>query len=96
MEGGIEELKQHPFFVGTDWFGLMQGSCKPPYLPPVESPEDFGQIDEDFLNENLEKTEVPGDSHPKLGGLSAAESLHASETMIPDFDFTNPKIIKEE
>jgi hypothetical protein len=34
--------------------GLMHGEVNPPYLPPVKSSEDFGQIDEDFLNENLE------------------------------------------
>ena len=67
-EGGIDELKQHPFFIGTDWLGLMHGQVKPPYLPPVKGEEDFGQIDEEFLNEDIAKTEVPGDSHPKLGG----------------------------
>lgn len=57
--GGAREIKEHPFFDGTDWDGLRDQTA--PYSPPVSSPtsnENFDQFEEEgesFFPENPPK-----------------------------------------
>lgn len=57
--GGAREIKEHPFFDGTDWDTLRDLTA--PYLPPVSSPtsnENFDQFEEEgesFFPENPPK-----------------------------------------
>lgn len=51
-EGGIEEIKNHPFFASVDWNGLQ--NMEPPYKPP-----DLSQILKKRAKESsLEETEL--------------------------------------
>eukprot|EP00005_Dracoamoeba_jomungandri_P004191 CAMPEP_0174256360 /NCGR_PEP_ID=MMETSP0439-20130205/5600_1 /TAXON_ID=0 /ORGANISM="Stereomyxa ramosa, Strain Chinc5" /LENGTH=918 /DNA_ID=CAMNT_0015338937 /DNA_START=8 /DNA_END=2764 /DNA_ORIENTATION=+ len=57
-EGGVEEIKSHPFFEGIDWECLH--SCTPPPLCAPESPPIFDhqqEIDEEFLGRKEKEEE---------------------------------------
>ena len=54
--GGIEAVKQHPFFAGLDWNALLKKDLKPPLQPKVK---DFGctkNIEGVFLTESIRNT----------------------------------------
>jgi len=48
-----DEIKQHPFFRGLDWQMLADKQITPPFIPDVQSPEDVGNIDQEFLDESI-------------------------------------------
>ena len=33
MQGGVAEVKQHPWFKGFDWDALAARKMRPPYVP---------------------------------------------------------------
>ena len=39
MQGGVAEVKQHPWFKGFDWDALAARKMKPPYVPKARSPD---------------------------------------------------------
>lgn len=45
MQGGISEVKSHPWFAGFDWDALAQRKMKAPYVPKVSSPEDASNFE---------------------------------------------------
>lgn len=45
MQGGIADVKQHPWFAGFDWGLLAQRKMKAPYIPKVSSPDDASNFD---------------------------------------------------
>jgi len=45
MQGGVAELKQHPWFAGFDWEALAQRKMKAPHVPKVSSPDDASNFD---------------------------------------------------
>ena len=45
MQGGVAEVKQHPWFAGFDWDALAQRKMAAPYVPKVSSPEDASNFD---------------------------------------------------
>jgi len=48
-----DEIKQHSFFRGLDWQMLIDKQVTPPFVPDVDSPEDVGNIDQEFLDESI-------------------------------------------
>jgi CRP-like cAMP-binding protein len=39
-DGGIDTLKQHPWFDGFDWNALLRKKIEAPWIPPLQSVED--------------------------------------------------------
>ena len=48
-EGGIEELKSHPFFQTIDWEQLYLKEINPPFVPNVEQAADIQNVDPEYL-----------------------------------------------
>jgi len=47
------EIKAHPWFRSIDWVKLEKLEIPPPFVPLVKSADDVGNIDEEFLRENV-------------------------------------------
>jgi len=58
-----EEIKSHPWFSTIDWDKLMKLEIVPPFKPNVKSVDDTSQIDDDFLNEDINEND--DDAGPK-------------------------------
>jgi len=41
--GGAPEVKQHPFFVGLDWNGLLRQKAE--FIPQLEAEDDTSYFD---------------------------------------------------
>jgi len=48
-----QEIKAHPWFRNVDWVKLEKLEIAPPFIPLVKSAADVGNIDEEFLRENV-------------------------------------------
>jgi len=48
-----ELIKQHPFFRNIDFARLAAKEITPPFVPDVQSPDDVGNIDSEFLEESI-------------------------------------------
>ena len=42
---GIENIKNHPFFLNIDWEKFMNLEIEPPYIPKVNNDLDLNNID---------------------------------------------------
>ena len=49
--GGVDEIKNHPWFAEIDWEKLLYKQIPPPYVPNVSEADDVSKIDPDFLKE---------------------------------------------
>jgi len=56
------EMKAHAWFKPINWEKLVKLEIEPPFKPNVKSLDDVSQIDEDFLNEDLNAVEDDGPS----------------------------------
>uniref|UniRef100_A0A3B4WT34 Serine/threonine-protein kinase MRCK alpha n=1 Tax=Seriola lalandi dorsalis TaxID=1841481 RepID=A0A3B4WT34_SERLL len=64
-QNGIEDFKQHPFFIGIDWDNIR--TCEAPYIPEVSSPTDTSNFDVD--DDCLKNSEtMPPPSHTAFSG----------------------------
>jgi len=49
-DSDASEIKEHPFFVGTDWVALEAGRITPPWTPLVAGSLDTSQFDQEFTS----------------------------------------------
>uniref|UniRef100_A0A6I8PZP5 Serine/threonine-protein kinase MRCK alpha n=1 Tax=Xenopus tropicalis TaxID=8364 RepID=A0A6I8PZP5_XENTR len=64
-QNGIEDFKNHPFFVGIDWDNIR--NCEAPYIPEVSSPTDTSNFDvDDDCLKNCET--MPPPTHTGFSG----------------------------
>lgn len=54
---GAQEIKEHPFFAEVNWTALWSKNVKPPYKPPIKSPDDTSAFDE-YPEENINLAEI--------------------------------------
>jgi len=59
-EGGVEEIKKHPWFGKMNWNDLLEQVLKPPYIPYVKSELDTSNFSKEFTNERPQDTYVEG------------------------------------
>lgn len=60
--GGVNSIKNHIWFKGTDWDKVLNKKLKPPINPKVKSVQDTKNIDKGFLQESIRNTPEK-DSH---------------------------------
>jgi len=72
-----EIIKSHPFFVGIDWDKIARKETPPPFVPNVQSPEDVGNIDPDFLEEEIDNDD--GETRGRNYSLSFFEFTYQKE-----------------
>jgi len=48
------KIRSHPWFTDIDWEKLEGMEISPPFVPKVKSAEDVGNIDDEFLQEDVE------------------------------------------
>ncbi|XP_018423789.1 PREDICTED: serine/threonine-protein kinase MRCK alpha [Nanorana parkeri] len=64
-QNGIEDFKNHPFFVGINWENIR--NCEAPYIPEVSSPTDTSNFDVD--DDCLKNSEtMPPPTHTGFSG----------------------------
>ena len=54
---GVDEIKSHPFFNGTDWENIR--SQKAPFVPVIRSATDTSNFEEYEIEEDEEEEVVP-------------------------------------
>lgn len=75
---GAQELRDHPFFAGVSWDGLMRREVTPPWHPVVQDELDVGNFDAEFTSE------------PVVDSVCTHQSMVLNSTFT-DFTF-NPSI----
>ena len=58
-QGGIEEIKKHPFFASIDFDMVEQKKMKAPFIPELANETDVQYFDEEFTNEEVGMSYIP-------------------------------------
>jgi len=66
LNGGAEDVKNHPWFKGFDWDALKKRKMEVPYVPYIESEDDTSNFDEIPLTE-LHPAESTGANYRSVG-----------------------------
>jgi len=67
------KIRSHPFFSSIDWEKLESCQITPPFVPVTKSEEDVGNIDDEFLQEDVDAKD--DDDEPK-GGVRKDDFLN--------------------
>ena len=66
LNGGAEDVKNHPWFKGFDWEALKKRKTEVPYVPYIESEDDTSNFDEIPLTE-LHPAKSTGANYRSVG-----------------------------
>ena len=58
-QGGLEEIKKHPFFAGVQWDLIEQKKVPAPFIPKLEDDKDVQYFDEEFTSEDVGMSYIP-------------------------------------
>lgn len=72
------EIKAQPWFSSIDWEKLARLELEPPFKPNVKSLDDVSQIDDDFLNEDINAVEDDG-PHSDAGKNAFKDFTYAGQ-----------------
>ena len=56
-KGGIEKLKQHPYFININWEDLEELKVTPPFIPEINDQNDLRYIENAFEENKIENSE---------------------------------------
>ncbi|TNV87193.1 hypothetical protein FGO68_gene10851 [Halteria grandinella] len=62
-QGGVESIKQHPFFADIDWEKVKNKEYKPPIRPKLKNSWDTKYFDKNLLKEKVEETQISRHGH---------------------------------
>lgn len=79
--GGVESLKNHPFFLETDWNKVIKRQARPPFIPRLDSDEDVSYFDQEF----------PSDSHLNSSKVQSSSSYKFSHVRSFSYDVSKFK-----
>ena len=60
LNGGVQDIKDHPWFTGFDWDSLNARTMKAPYQPSLRNEDDVSNFEDIPLSEAH-----PGDNHSR-------------------------------
>ncbi|KAK3251619.1 cGMP-dependent protein kinase [Cymbomonas tetramitiformis] len=67
LKGGVNDIKNHPWFADFDWESLSNRTYKPPYVPHLDNPEDTSHFEDIPLDAKVPgEEEFPGSKARKL------------------------------
>lgn len=49
---GVQDIKQHPFFAGIDWYAVENKEIEVPFKPQLQSDVDTKYVDKEFLRQS--------------------------------------------
>ena len=58
-QGGLEEIKKHPFFANVDWELILQKKVPAPFVPKLSDDKDVQYFDEEFTSEDVGMSYIP-------------------------------------
>ena len=58
INGGFDEIKKHPFFIGIDFKALEEKKIEAPFKPKLEDSFDVTNFDDEFTSEELVSSEI--------------------------------------
>ncbi|XP_034247199.1 cGMP-dependent protein kinase, isozyme 1-like [Thrips palmi] len=58
QRAGLQDVRQHKWFQGFDWEGLVQQTLRPPIVPQVSGPTDMSNFDTSGKEEDIASTEL--------------------------------------
>ncbi|KAL0224615.1 hypothetical protein RCL1_002527 [Eukaryota sp. TZLM3-RCL] len=61
---GVQRIKQHRFFEGVDWDGLLKKTVQMPFIPVTKSAVDVSNFDPCFTQEPV--SETPAEHHVSI------------------------------
>jgi hypothetical protein len=71
--GGVDEIKNHPFFEGINWDDVLKKKVKPPYVPVIK------KIEEDEIMIYKATPEHNNIFNPKVDGFTYQENDHGTQ-----------------
>ncbi|GAB5590274.1 Cytochrome c oxidase subunit 1 [Umbelopsis nana] len=67
LKGGAEDVKQHKWFRGVDWFGLLEKTVQAPIIPPYRHPGDTSNFEKYPNVVDVDPSRIPsGDPYAQL------------------------------
>ena len=87
--GDSEEVKTHPFFLGTDWISVYDRQSVPPFKPNVTSMTDVKYFDKEFIDmPTVNSLETPGTLPAAPAAPSTTEQLPSNAVGVHFEGFT--------
>lgn len=83
---GLDEFKEHPFFLGIDWQNLS--SAKAPFIPDLESDTDTRYFEDDITKTIIHPQPLPDVN----SSATSASSASTDPSKAPVQNLTRPKL----